>query len=394
MSEQSRADPETTCVRPPAPVPLATEPLVPPLYLSAVYKVDDLEQIDDLYEGRASGPIYARDGHPNAAMLAAKVAELEHGEAAIVCASGMGAEAAMFLSHLESGDHVALAEGVYGKTMALVAKELARFGVNHSLFDPSRPQSLEKVMQPRTRLVVVETISNPLLRLADIGQLAGVAHAGGAKLVVDHTFAPLLCYPLAIGADALFHSGTKLIGGHSDLTLGLLVGSRELVARASTVASTFGLSGNPFESWLALRGLSTLAVRSRHACANALELAKRLEEHPAVRSVRYPGLPSHPDYALAKTMLDGQFGSMCTIDVGDRDRAHLFIKSLDHVPFAPSLGDVATTLSHPASTSHRALTADERAQQGITPGLIRLSIGLERASDIWNDLKTALDRLD
>jgi cystathionine beta-lyase/cystathionine gamma-synthase len=248
-------------------------------------------------------------------------------------------------------------------------------------------------MRPRTRVVVVETISNPLLRLADIRQLAGFAEQAGARLVVDHTFAPLLCYPLAMGAHALIHSGTKLIGGHSDLTLGLLVGSRELITRATSVASTFGLSGNPFESWLALRGLSTLAVRSERACANALELATQLEKHPAVRSVRYPGLPSHPDHALAKATLDTQFGAICTIDLGDRNRAHYFIKSLAHIPFAPSLGDVATTLSHPASTSHRALTPDERARQGITPGLIRLSIGLERARDVWTELKAALDRL-
>jgi cystathionine beta-lyase/cystathionine gamma-synthase len=394
MPETPSPRSETICARPPAPPRSDTHPLVPPLYLSVVYKVDDLQQIDDLYDGRASGSIYARDGHPNASMLASKIAELERGEAALVCASGMGAEAAMFLSNLEAGDHVALSEGLYGKTVALVGRELARFGVTHSFFDGTRPDTLRASLRERTRIVFVETLSNPLVRLADLGRLAELTHKAGAQLVVDHTFAPLLCHPLTLGADAVTHSGTKLIGGHSDLTLGLLVGSNALIARAGPVASTFGLTGNPFESWMALRGLATLAIRSERACANALELAGRLERHPATRSVRYPGLASHPDHDRATEMLTGGFGTICTIDVGDRARADTLIQSLEHIPFAPSLGDVATTLSHPATTSHRALTPEQRTLQGITPGLVRLSIGLESVDDLWKEMERALDLVE
>ena len=208
--------------------------------------------------------------------------------------------------------------------------------------------------------------------------------------MIDHTFAPLLCRPLALGAEVVTHSATKLIGGHSDLTLGLVAGSREWIARISAVASTFGLTGDPFQSWLALRGVATLALRSARACATALELAGRLTSHDRVRTVHYPGLPHHPDHARAARVLKGGFGTIVTLDLGGRAEADAFIRGLRHVPFAPSLGDVATTLSHPATTSHRGQTAERWRAQGITPGLVRLSIGLEDPDDLWEDLNQAL----
>ena len=390
MDSREYIDPSTVCARSPDDPPSATAPLSPSIHLSAVYRVKGLDQIDALYEGREHGFIYARDGHPNAAQLAAKVAALEGAESALVCASGMGAEAAVFLSMLGQGDAVALSEGLYGRSAVLVGRELARFGIEHRLFDATRPETLREAMTPNTRLVFAETLSNPLVRLADIEGMAEVVRRAGATLVIDHTFAPLLCRPLELGAGAVTHSGTKLIGGHSDLTLGLLAGSRALVDRASNVASTFGLTGNPFESWLALRGLATLSLRSSRACATALTLAERLAGHPRVRSVHYPGLETHPDHARAARVLKGGFGTIVTIDLGGRDQADAFIKALRHIPFAPSLGDVSTTLSHPATTSHRAQSPEQWARQGIGPGLIRLSIGLEAADDLWDDLSQAL----
>ena len=382
--------PDTTCARPPEPPASATLPLSPPLDLSVVYRLEGLDQVDAVYHGAAPGFIYARDGHPNAVQLAAKVAALEGAEAALVCASGMAAEAAALLAHLDGGDHVALADGIYGKTAVLVARELARFGIGSSPFDAARPETLRAALSPRTRLVFAETLSNPLLRLADVEGLAAIAHEAGALLAIDNTFAPLLCRPLALGADLVTHSATKLIGGHSDLTLGLLAGSKERIARAAAVGSAFGLTGNPFESWLALRGLSTLGVRSARACGTALELAGRLERHPALGAVHYPGLPSHPDHERAVALLRGGFGAIVTIDLGTRERADAFIRGLRHIPFAPSLGDVSTTLSHPATTSHRGQAAEQWARQGITPGLVRLSIGLEAVEDLWEDLEGAL----
>jgi cystathionine beta-lyase/cystathionine gamma-synthase len=390
MSSPQEPDLSTTCARAGDDPPSRTAPLAPPIELSAVYRVEGLDQVDGLYEGREPGFIYARDGHPGAARLASKVAALEGAEAALVCASGMAAESALLLALLEPGAEVALSDGVYGRTVALVGRELARFGVGHRTFDATRPETLREALTPATRLAFAETLSNPLVRLADLEGLAEVAAGAGVPLVIDHTFAPLLCRPLDLGASAVTHSATKLIGGHSDLTLGLLAGSRDLVARAGVVAATFGLTGNPFESWLALRGVATLALRSSRACATALTLAGRLAGHPRVRAVHYPGLPHHPDHARAARLLPSGFGAIVTVDLGGRAQADGFIRALRHIPFAPSLGDVATTLSHPATTSHRGQSPEQWARQGITPGLVRLSIGLEDPDDLWDDIRQAL----
>ena len=385
--------PETLCARPAAPPASASTPLVPPIALSVVYEIDGLDQVDAIYEGRSPGYIYARDGHPNADALTVKVAALEGAEAALACASGMGAEAAAMLALLGSGDRVALADELYGRTARLAA-ELGRFGVGVDTYDAARPGSLREVLGPKTRLAFVETLSNPLVRLADLPGLAEVARAAGVALIVDHTFAPLLCRPLELGADLVVHSGTKLIGGHSDLTLGLLAGSRSTIARAAEVASTFGMSANPFECWLASRGVATLPIRSRRACETALDLAGRLEKHPKVRAAHYPGLRSHPDHDRARAMLRGGFGTMATIDLGGRPEADIFIRALrGRVPFAPSLGDVSTTLSHPATTSHRGQSPERWARQGITPGLVRISVGLEDPDDLGSEFSEALSRL-
>lgn len=383
----------TLCARPAEIPPSRNEPLAPPIHLSSVYKISGLDQIDALYSGETPGFTYSRDGHPNGRQLEAKVAELEAAEAALVCASGMGAEAAVLLALLGQGDEVALSEGLYGKTVVLVGRELARFGVGHSTFDATRPETLRAALTPRTKVAFVETISNPLVRVADLPGLASVAREAGVALVVDNTLAPLLCRPIALGAAAVTHSLTKLIGGHSDLLLGLLAGSKALVDRASAVCSAYGINGNPFESWLALRGCSSLKVRSDQACANALGLAGRLESHPKVRRVHYPGLASHADHALAARLLCGGFGTIAAIDVGGRDQADALIRALKHIPFAPSLGDTATTLSHPATTSHRGQSAEQWARQGINPGLIRLSIGLEDLDDLWGDFLQAFEHV-
>jgi cystathionine beta-lyase/cystathionine gamma-synthase len=395
MSESNgpRPDPATVCARPPIPNPSKTPPLAPPLQLSSVYEFAGIEQVDAVYQGSEAGFVYARDGHPNALQLASKVSALEGGEATLVCGSGMAAESALMLALLSQGDRIALADGIYGRTTLLVAKELARFGIEYDLFDQSRPETLRAALTPKTRLAFVETLSNPLLRMADLEGLAEITRGAGVVLAVDHTFAPLLCRPLELGADVVIHSATKLIGGHSDVTLGLMVGSRNLIDRTAPIASTFGLTGNPFDSWMALRGIATLAVRVDRACANALELAHRLARHRSVVKVNYPGLPQHPDHCLASRVFQGRFGAMISLDVGSRERADVLIRSLKHIPYAPSLGDVSTTLSHPTTTSHRSQTPEQWASQGITPGLIRLSVGLEAVEDLWNDLGEALDRL-
>jgi cystathionine beta-lyase/cystathionine gamma-synthase len=392
MPEPEPESPATTCARPAASPPTATRPVSPPIQLSSVYEVAGLAEVDAIYEAREAGFLYARDAHPNAAQLAAKVAAIEGAEAGLVCGSGMAAESAVFLGHLDAGDHVALSAGLYGRTVGLVGRELSRFGVEHSTFDGSRPETLRAAIRPRTKLAFVESISNPLMRVADIAGLAEAAHVSGIPLAVDHTFAPLLSCPIALGADLVVHSATKLIGGHSDVTLGLVVGRKTVIDRLANLASTFGLTGNPFDSWLALRGLSTLALRVHQTSINALELARRLEAHRAVASVLYPGLASHPDHALALRIFADGFGAMMSFDLGTREKADAFIRALKHIPYAPSLGDVSTTLSHPTTTSHRFQSPGEWARQGITPGLIRLSVGIEDVEDLWRDLEGALGR--
>jgi cystathionine beta-lyase/cystathionine gamma-synthase len=369
-----------------------TTPLVAPLSLATVYRVESLATIDAIYEGACAGYTYSRDGHPNGSELSSKLAELEGAEAALVCASGMGALTAALLPLLAASSSVALSLGLYGKSTALVTDVLSRFGVSKTFFDPTKPESLEAAIQPETKAILVETISNPLVRVADLGPLATISREAGVPLIVDHTLAPLLCRPLELGASVVYHSLTKLIGGHSDLMLGVVAGPESMVRAAAALASTLGLNGNPFECWLALRGLATLPIRSRSACSCALDLAKRLESHPAVKSVYYPGLASHPDHARACSLLSDGFGTIITIDLGDRTDAENLIRGLAEIPFAPSFGDVSTTVSHPTTTSHRNQSAEQLARQGITPGMVRISVGLEHPAELWSEFETALAR--
>lgn len=381
---------ETICARAPEPVESLTPPLTPRLEPSVVYRIASLDQVDALYDAVAPGFVYARDGHPNLTQLAAKLTAIEGAEAAWAGSSGMAVEAAVLLSALRSGDQVALADGVYGKTGRLV-EHLGRFGVEASRFDATDAGSLREVLNLKTRIIFAETLSNPLARLADIPALAEEARRFGATLVIDHTFAPLLCRPLGLGAELVTHSATKFLGGHSDLTLGIIAGRAETIGAIAATGSTYGATANPFECWLCLRGLATLAVRVERSCATARTLAARLARHPAVRAVHYPGLESHPDHVRANERLGGRFGAIMTIDVGGRPEADALISSLaPTIPFAPSLGDVATTVSHPATTSHRGQSAQQWARQGITPGLVRISVGLEDIEDLWQEIGRGL----
>jgi cystathionine beta-lyase/cystathionine gamma-synthase len=385
----------TACARGPVRAESTSRPLVAPLELSAVYRLDDLDHVDALYNGEATGFIYARDGHPNAAELALKLAQLEGAEAGLICASGMGAIAATFLTLLGQHDHVLISDGVYGKTASLAAKLLPRWGITHDVFDPaSGPAAIKSLLRSTTRMIFTEAISNPLLRIGDLRAMAKVAREADIPLVVDNTFSPLICRPIDLGASVVMHSVTKMIGGHSDLTLGALMGSRSLIEQVQAVASALGQTGNPFESWLALRGLATLSLRFHRACATSLELARRFETHEAIKRVHYPGLPAHPDFELASRVLTGGFGAIVTIDLGTRERAQTFIRNLAEIPFAPSLGDVQTTLSHPTSTSHRGQTDEQLARQGISPGMVRLSVGIEDPGDLWREFRGALGALE
>jgi cystathionine beta-lyase/cystathionine gamma-synthase len=264
-------------------------------------------------------------------------------------------------------------------------------GIAATRVDTCDVAAVRSAMTPRTRLVVVETISNPMLRVADLAALADAAHRGGAALLVDNTLAgPIICRPHALGADFVLESLTKSMNGHSDVVLGLLTGTAAVWDRVPSVLSAWGLASSPFDCWLALRGLSTLSVRMERGCENALAAARWLEAQPQVEAVHYPGLESHTDNALACRQFGERFGSMVTISLrGGRAAADAFIAATE-IPFCPSLGELSTTLSHPQSTSHRGMSEAQRNALGITGGTIRLSIGIETQEHIQAALAAGL----
>jgi cystathionine beta-lyase/cystathionine gamma-synthase len=377
-------NPDDLCPRPQHLPKQATEPHAPPVYLSSVYECRDPEQADALLAGREHGYVYARDGHPNADLLAEKCRQLHGTERAAITSSGMAALALAVLSQLEPGDHVVLSNQLYGRSLALFSGEAARWGIASTVVDTCHLDAVRKALESNTKLVVVETISNPLLRVADLAALAALTHQGGAALLADNTLAgPAICRPAEFGADWVIESVTKTMNGHSDVILGLLCGPADRWQRVPAVLSTWGLASAPFDCWLASRGLGTLAVRIERASANALAVARFLAGEKKVEAVYYPGLPEHPGHALARRQFGDRFGSIVTFTLrGGTEAARAFIAAASDIPFCPSLGELSTTLSHPESTSHRALTPQTRAALGITGGTLRLSVGIESSGAV------------
>lgn len=384
--------PDDICPQPDLLPPLATRPHAAPLYPTSVWQCDDPDQADALLGGHADGYVYQRDRHPNADLFAAKCKELHGAERAAAAASGMAALAGALLSQLETGDAVAVSRLLYGRSLLLFGPECKRLGVDSSTFDPCDLDSFQAALGPRTRLAVVETIANPRLQVADIGALARIAHDRGVVLLVDNTFAtPCLCRPLDLGADLVMESVSKMMNGHSDVMLGLLCGRADRWSRVPTALSAWGLASSPFDCWLACRGLATLPLRIDRAGANALAAARFLAEQPQVESVDYPGLPTHPQHELARRQFQDRYGTIVTFHLpGGRDAAVRFMRAASRIPFCPSLGETSTTLSHPESTSHRGLTAEDRAALGITGGTIRLSVGVESPEYVLDALREGL----
>lgn len=372
-----------------------TRPLTPPIYQTSVFVFDDLDRVDAVWEGREPGFIYGRFGTPNHAELEETVARLEGAEAAVTAASGMGALTSLFLATLAPGDHLVAGRDLYGATAALLREELARAGVEVSLVDAADPDAVEAALTGRTRAIFAETVSNPLLRLADLPALAALAWGRGLQLLVDNTFAsPALLRPLGLGATAVVHSATKYLAGHGDTTAGVVAGPRSLMERVRKVVIRMGLNLGPFDAWLTQRGLRTLALRMERQSANALALARFLEGRPEVARVFYLGLESHPQRALARRLFPDGAGGMVAFELrGGAEAVGVLMKGLRLIEFAPSFGDVATTWSYPARTSHRSLGPEERKALGIGDGLVRLSVGIEAVEDLTADLGGALDRL-
>jgi cystathionine gamma-synthase len=325
-------------------------------------------------------------------MLEATLAALEGAEDAVVAASGMGALTALFHAALRPGEHLVAGRDLYGSTTTLLREQAPRWGIGVSFVDASEAAAVEAALTPATRAIFVEAVSNPLLRLADLPGLAELARRRGLSLLVDATFSsPALLRPIEHGATVVHHSATKYLGGHGDATAGVVAGPRALMGAVRAQAVRIGLNLGPFDAWLVLRGVRTLALRMERHSANGLALARFLAARPEVRRVHYPGLPTHPQHALAARLLADGFGGMLAFELtGGGPAVTRFFAALRGIAFAPSFGDVTTTWTYPARTSHRPLSADEQAKLGIDPGLVRLSVGIEDLDDLVDDLAAAL----
>lgn len=359
----------------------ASTPVVTPLMPSVVYASTTPDQLDDQYEGRADGYTYAREGHPNADVLARRIDAMENAPMpGIVLGSGMAAVTAVLLGVCKAGDHVVGGDQLYGRSLRMMRDDLPRLGIETSLADPTDAAAVAAALRPNTKLVLIEVVSNPTLRIADVQGIADLCREKGVLLVVDNTFTtPRAVLPFDLGADVVLHSVTKLLAGHSDVTLGWVATRDEALSKAIyDFAVTTGMTPSPFDCWLAERGLMSFDLRFDRAESNAARLADHLATQPLVKRVLYPTRPDHPDRARAQGLLQGRGCNMVSFELnGGRADANAFTQGAYQIAFAPTLGDVGTTLSHPASSSHRGLTPEARAAQGMTEGFFRVSVGLE-----------------
>lgn len=368
--------------------------VVTPLQPSVVYASPDPDALDAQYDGKTRGYTYGREGHPNADVLAGMIDRLEGGEGGIVTGSGMSAVTGVILGLLGQGDHIVGGNQLYGRSLRMMTQDLPRWGITSTLADPTDVAAMKAAITPATKMILVEVVSNPTLRVADMEGIERLAQEHGLILVVDNTFTTPYGFPAyARGADVVIHSVTKLLAGHSDVTLGYVL-TRDATHRKAIYDTivTLGLTPSPWDCWMAERGLYTFDMRFERAQANAAALAEVVAAHPAVEAVLYPGRPDHPDHNRAGALLNGQFGNMLSFRLhGGRDQANALTRAAPQVAFAPTLGDVGTTLSHPASSSHRGLTAEGRAALGITEGFFRVSVGCEPISLLTDDFTNALN---
>jgi cystathionine beta-lyase/cystathionine gamma-synthase len=369
----------------------ARDPLAPPLVQSAVYVFDDLEDYDAVASGRSPGHVYGRNSNENTGMLEAAVAELEGAEAGVATASGMAALFVALLALAPRPAPVAVTGDAYGVTLALLRRDLAPLGYEVREVDTGDLDAVDRALAGAA-LLLCETISNPLCRVPDLEALCRLAAARGVPVLVDNTFAsPVFCRPLELGATAVVHSATKYLGGHSDLTGGVLVGSRELVEAARARMIRTGACLGPFDAWLALRSLRTLHLRMRRHADSGLRLAHCLAGLPEVLAVHHPLLEGSPSEPVARRILPQGAGGMLAFDLaGGRPAVQATLERFRLVRFAASLAGVETTVSYPEITSHRTLSPEERLARGITPGTVRVSTGLEDPEDLLEEFSRSI----
>ncbi|WP_324827984.1 methionine gamma-lyase [Qipengyuania zhejiangensis] len=371
--------------------------LTPPMHMASTFAFETAEQGGAIFAGEQQGYFYSRISNPTLDLLELRIAALEGAEAGVATASGMGAITAVMWTLLKAGDEIITDKTLYGCTFAFFRHGLAKFGVKVTHVDLTQPAALEAAMNPQVKVVYFETPANPNMRLVDIAAIAEVAHAHGAQVVVDNTYAtPALTRPVERGADIVVHSATKYLGGHGDLVGGLVAGTAETMQRVRLegLKDMTGAVMSPFTATLIMRGLKTLALRMERHSATALRIARWLEAQPQVAAVHYPGLESFAQGGLARRQM-ALPGGMIAFDLaGGYDQGIRFMNRLQMVIRAVSLGDAETLVQHPASMTHSTYTPDERAAHGIGEGLLRLSIGLEDAEDILADLEQALAASD
>ncbi|WP_137389856.1 trans-sulfuration enzyme family protein [Rhodoligotrophos defluvii] len=371
--------------------------LTPPVFLNATYAFNSAEEASAAFRGERPAYIYGRTRNPTQTLLEERIANLERAEAGLACASGIAALSATVLSLVSAGEEVIIHKHIYGNAFAFFTQHLARFGVTTRVVDLRDIGELQAALNAKTRIVFFETPANPSLEIMDIAAVSDIAHAGGALVFVDNTFAtPALQRPIEFGADLVMHSATKYLGGHGDLIGGLLAGRAELLHRARQVGlrAITGAAMSPLTAFLVLRGLKTLDLRMAQHSASASALAHMLAEHPAVRTVSYPGLPSFPQRHLAERQMSRP-GGLISLELNGGMKAGMkFMNNLRLARIAVSLGETETLVQHPASMTHSTYTEADRAEYGVSDGLIRISVGLESFADLQRDFQHALDQLD
>jgi O-succinylhomoserine sulfhydrylase len=371
------------------------------LYLTSGYVQPSAEASARRFAGEEDGYTYGRSGNPTVSSFEMRLAALEGSEACLATSSGMSAVMLMLFSLLKAGDHVVYSQSMFGSTIKLIGSEFARFGVESTTVPQTDLAAWKAAVRPNTKILFAETPTNPLTEVCDIAALADIAHNAGALLAVDNCFAtPILQRPIAMGADIVMHSGTKYLDGQGRVMAGALCATDKMVKeKFLPVMKNGGMVLSPFNAWVVLKGLETLDIRMRAQSARAHELALWLQDHPAVARVHYPGLESHPQYALSMQQMSNMGGAVLSFDVkaGDpqtaRARAFHVLDSLKTLSLCTNLGDTKTLLTHPASTSHGKLSEDQRLAAGITQGLIRMAVGLEHVADMQADLARGLETL-
>lgn len=371
-------------------------PKVLPIYMSSVFSFDDVPSLDAVYAGDASGYVYSRMTNPSTDAVEEILAAAEGADGALVFASGMAAIVTSIIANVKSGDHVVSSPVLYGGVYDYFKHELPRFGVEVTFVDFEDMDALKAAIRPNTKVVYTETISNPLMEVLNLPEIAKATHAHGCKFIVDNTFAtPAVAQPLKMGADIVVYSTTKYLGGHSDLIGGAILSDAENINEMHRYFTLYGAIMGPFEAWLLARSLRTLDLRMKQHSENALKVAQFLEKHPKVERVYYPGLDSSPYKALTKELfVEGRCGGMLSADIVNGEAgASTLIKECSTIKFVPSLAGVSTTISYPAKTSHRAYSPEDMKAAGISMGQLRFSIGLEEADDIIAELEKALEKV-